>query len=90
MKDKATLSITSLLSIVFMAFHWADDIVRGMRREASQAAVECLSWSSGCTERWCSGNGDQVRHQAPRVDRWVGHPCHPHEGAGLVGVSVRR
>ena len=30
MKDKATLSITSLLSIVFMAFHWADDIVRGM------------------------------------------------------------
>ena len=30
MKDKATLSITSLLSIVFMTFHWADDIVRGM------------------------------------------------------------
>ena len=30
MKDKATLSITSLLSIVLMIFHWADDIVRGM------------------------------------------------------------
>jgi len=30
MKDKAKLSITALLSIVFMAFHWADDIVRGM------------------------------------------------------------
>ena len=30
MKDKATISITSLLSIVFMASHWADDIVRGM------------------------------------------------------------
>ena len=30
MKDKATLSITSVLSIVFMTFHWADDIVRGM------------------------------------------------------------
>jgi len=29
-KDKATLTITSLLSIVFIAFHWADDIVRGM------------------------------------------------------------
>ena len=28
--NKATLSITSLLSIVFMTFHWADDIVRGM------------------------------------------------------------
>src|ERR1041385_7618427 len=30
MKDKAILSITSLLSILFFAFHWADDIVRGM------------------------------------------------------------
>jgi|ERR1700687_246626 len=30
MKDKATLSIASLLSILFFAFHWADDIVRGI------------------------------------------------------------
>ena len=30
MKDKATLSITSLLSIVLRAFHWVDDIVRGI------------------------------------------------------------
>jgi hypothetical protein len=30
MKDKVTLSITSLLSMVFFAFHWVDDIVRGM------------------------------------------------------------
>ena len=30
MKDKATLSITSLLSILFFALHWADDIVRGI------------------------------------------------------------
>ena len=29
MKDKATLTIASLLSILFFAFHWADDIVRG-------------------------------------------------------------
>jgi len=29
-KDKATLSITSVLSIVFMASHWVDDIVRGI------------------------------------------------------------
>src|SRR5215469_3865446 len=28
--NKATLSITSLLSIVLMTFHFADDIVRGM------------------------------------------------------------
>lgn len=30
MKDKATSCITSLLSIVFITFHGADDIVRGM------------------------------------------------------------
>ena len=30
MKDKATLSITSLLSILFFALHWADDVVRGI------------------------------------------------------------
>ena len=30
MKHMVTLTITSVLSILFMAFHWADDIVRGM------------------------------------------------------------
>jgi hypothetical protein len=30
MKHKVTLTITSLLSILFFAFHWADDIVRGI------------------------------------------------------------
>src|SRR5438132_3427156 len=30
MKDKATLIIASLLSILFFTFHLADDIVRGM------------------------------------------------------------
>jgi len=30
MKDKAVLSITSLLAIVFMTLHWADDIARGI------------------------------------------------------------
>ena len=28
-KHKVTLTISSLLSILFFAFHWADDIVRG-------------------------------------------------------------
>ena len=30
MKHKVTLTITSLLSILCFALHWADDIVRGM------------------------------------------------------------
>ncbi len=30
MKHNLMLTITSVLSILFLAFHWADDIVRGM------------------------------------------------------------
>ena len=30
MKNKAILSITSLLAILFFSFQWADDVVRGM------------------------------------------------------------
>ena len=30
MKHNVTLTITSLLSILFFAFHWADDVVRGI------------------------------------------------------------
>jgi hypothetical protein len=30
MKPTVTLTITSLLSILFFSFHWADDVVRGM------------------------------------------------------------
>jgi hypothetical protein len=30
MKDKATLRIKSLLSILFFTFHWVDDIVRAL------------------------------------------------------------
>jgi len=30
MKHKVTLTIASLLPILFLAFHWADDVVRGM------------------------------------------------------------
>ena len=60
MKHKVTLTITSLLSILFMAFHWADDIVRGMSPEGvSGLGGGAHSWSSGCTERWCSRTGDR-------------------------------
>ena len=30
MKHRLTLTIASLLSILFFAFHWADDVVRGI------------------------------------------------------------
>jgi len=38
MKHKVTLTITSLLSILFFAFHWAHDIVRGR----ATGGVSCL------------------------------------------------
>ena len=87
MKHKVTLTITSLLSILFMAFHWADDIVRGM----SPGGVSGLGgvlilviWLYGTLvlgER-ARGTAIGVRHHAARVDQWVGCPCHPHEGSG--------
>ena len=36
MKQNLLLTITSLLSILFMTFHLTDDIVRGFEREESQ------------------------------------------------------
>src|SRR5687768_18209411 len=30
MKDKVTLTVTSLLSILLFAFHWMDEVARGM------------------------------------------------------------
>ena len=30
MKDRVTLTITSLLSVLLFAFHWADEVSRGM------------------------------------------------------------
>lgn len=37
MNDKATWTITSLLSILFFLLHWADEVVRG---RASRGAAE--------------------------------------------------
>ena len=53
MKHNVMLIIASLLSILLMTFHLADDIVRGMEPGTLSASLRCPSWSSGCTERWC-------------------------------------
>ena len=83
MKHKVILTITSLLSILFFALHWADDIVRGMSPGGVSGLggvlilVVWLVRNAGAR-----GTAIGVRHHAPRVDRWVGCPCHPHEGSG--------
>jgi hypothetical protein len=38
MEANSTLTITSLLSILFFAFHWVDDIVRGTATGCRSAA----------------------------------------------------
>ena len=60
MKHNVMLTIASLLSILFLTFHLADDIVRGFEPGGlTNLIAGCSSWSSGCTERWCSPNGDR-------------------------------
>ena len=59
MKQNITLTIASLLSILFITLHPADDIVRGMETGTLFDLIACPFWSCGCTERWCSPNGDR-------------------------------
>jgi uncharacterized membrane protein YGL010W len=42
MKHKVTLTITSLLSILFLVFHLTEDIVRGMERGGVSTYVGVL------------------------------------------------
>ena len=88
MKHNLLLTITSLLSILLFTFHLSDDIVRGFEPGGLQTSLRYPSWSSGCTERWCSPDGDRVHHHPPRVAPWVGRPCRTHEGRGLVGGRI--
>jgi hypothetical protein len=58
MKHKLTLTITFLCSRSSSShFTGRKASFAGGRREVSQASLWCSSWSSGCTERCCSGNG---------------------------------
>ena len=60
MKHNLMLTITSLLSILFMTLHLTSDTVTpglGRPRQGARPSLWCPSWSSGCTERWSSPNG---------------------------------
>jgi hypothetical protein len=59
MKHNLTLTLSSLLSILFFTFHLTDDIVRGFEKGGSQTLLLFPSLSFGCAERWCSPNGDR-------------------------------
>ena len=89
MKHKVTLTLTSLLSILFMAFHLTDDIVRGMEPGGVSTLAGGSSLPSGCTERWCSPNGD--RGYVIILLGSIGGSCVPvvhMMGAGLVGGRI--
>ena len=42
MKHQLTLTITSLLSILFFSFHWADEVARGLEPGTSSAVMGLL------------------------------------------------
>jgi hypothetical protein len=59
MRHNVMLTIASLLSILFFTFHLTDDIVRGFEKGGVSNLTAVPSLSFGCTERWCSPNGDR-------------------------------
>ena len=60
MKNSVMLTITSLLLLLFLTFHLADDIVHGFEEGGlSNLVGGVLITSSGCTEFWCLPNGDR-------------------------------
>jgi hypothetical protein len=89
MKHSSMLTIASLLSILLLTFHLTDDIVRGMEPGGlSNLIGGCSSPSSGCTERWCSPNGDRGRRLvAAAVDSPMQLPLtHPRR---MKSISTR-
>lgn len=71
MKDKATLTITCLLSILFFTLHWTEDVVRGMASGGLSGLWGILIlvvWLYGTLVLHRSAIG--VHHHAARVDPW--------------------
>jgi hypothetical protein len=89
MEHKVTLTITSLLSILFMAFHLADDIVRGMEPGGVSTIVGVL-----ILVVWLYGTLVLAEWRAGHVIMLLGSiggsgvPVVHMMGAGLVGGEI--
>lgn len=82
MKWYAMLTIASLLSILFLTFHLADDIIRGMASGTSQIFLgadpgRLAVWNAGARRRAIG-----LHHHPPRLTPWIGNSRHPHDGQG--------
>ena len=80
MKDKVTLTIASLLSILFFTLHWTEDVVRGIAAgglSGLSGILILVVWLYG--RRALAGRRSGVHHHAAQVDPWGGSPHHPHE-----------
>ncbi len=90
MKHSVMLTITSLLSILFLTFHLADDIIRGYapggvaNMVAIAIVVVWLYAALVLAERRIG-----VCHQPPLFAPRVGSPRHPHDGVGTRRREVR-
>ena len=89
MKHKVTLTITSLLSIVFMAFHLTDDIVRGIEPGGVSTMVGVLILAV-----WLYGTLVLAERRSGYVIMLLGSlggsfvPVVHMMGAGLVGGRI--
>jgi len=84
MKQSVMLTIASLLLLLFLTFHLADDIVRGFEPGGlsnlvvTGAHLRRLAVRNAGARRTAIG----VHHHAPSVALFVGRPRRPHEGEG--------
>ena len=76
MKHNLTLTITSLLSILFMTFHLADDTLHAKvgTAQAGGSTLVAVPILVGCTERWCLPNGGRGTSSCSS-GRSLGCPC---------------
>jgi hypothetical protein len=89
MKHQATLTVTSLLSILFFSWHWADDVVRGF----SPGGVSAF-WGLLILAVWLYGTLVLAERRSGLVITLLasllgsGVPVLHMSGAGLVGGRI--
>src|SRR6266704_3513016 len=86
MKHNLTLTITSLLSILFMTFHLTDDTLHAKVGTAQAGGLNprCGAHPGRLAVRNAGAcrTAVGVRHHARRVAPWAVHACHPRDGSG--------
>jgi hypothetical protein len=91
MNNTITLTITSLLMIIFSSFHLADDVVRGIEPggTSNYTGVMILAVFLYATVM-LAGRRMGARDRPARIARRRGGPLSPHDGVGIDGSENRQ